>query len=122
LPAPARDMLRSKQDYVAPRTATESQLKQIWSEILGLDRIGVEDNFFTLGGHSLQATRVVARMRDAFKMDVPLPLLFEATTIAKLAEVVEQLKQQNASGRSAAALPQIEPADRDAVFVLVDED
>jgi HEAT repeat protein len=70
----------------------------------------------------LQATRVVARMRDALKMDVPLPLLFQATTIAKLAEVIEQLKQENASGRSAAALPQIEPADRDAVFVLIDED
>ena len=122
LPAPVKDMLRSKHDYVAPRTATESQLTQIWSEILGLDRIGVEDNFFTLGGHSLQATRVVARMRDAFKMDVPLPLLFEATTIARLAEVVEKLKQDNMSGRSAAALPQIEPADRDAVFVLIDDD
>ena len=122
LPAPAKDMLRSKHDYVAPRTTTESLLAQIWSEILGLDRVGVEDNFFTLGGHSLQATRVVARMRDALKMDVPLPLLFQATTIAKLAEVVEQLKQENALGRSAAALPQIEPADRDAVFVLIDED
>ena len=122
LPAPAKDRLRSKHDYVAPRTATESLLAQIWSEILGLDRISVEDNFFTLGGHSLQATRVVARMRDAFKMDVPLPLLFQATTIAKLAEVVEQLKQENATGRSAAALPQIEPADRDAVFVLIDEE
>jgi len=65
---------------------------------------------------------VVARMRDALKMDVPLPLLFQATTIAKLAEVVEQLKQENAAGRSAAALPQIEPVDRDAVFVLIDED
>jgi acyl-coenzyme A synthetase/AMP-(fatty) acid ligase/acyl carrier protein len=122
LPAPAKDRLKSKHDYVAPRTTTESLLVQIWSEILGLDRIGVEDNFFTLGGHSLQATRVVARMRDALKMDVPLPLLFQATTIARLAEVVEQLKQENASGRSVAALPQIEPADRDAVFVLVDED
>ena len=61
-------------------------------------------------------------MRDAFKMDVPLPLLFQATTIAKLAEVVEELKREDASGRSAPALPQIEPADRDAVFVLIDED
>lgn len=121
LPAPEKNVLRSKQEYVAPRTDTESLLAQIWSEILGLERIGVEDNFFTLGGHSLQATRVVARMRDALKMDVPLPLLFQATTIAKLAEVVEQLKQENASG-AAAALPQIEPVDRDAVFVLIDED
>jgi hypothetical protein len=62
-------------------------------------------------------------MRDAFKMDVPLPLLFQATTIAKLAEVVNQLEQDNgSSGRSMAALPQIEPADRDEVFVLIDED
>lgn len=122
LPAPEKDRLRANHDYVAPRTETESLLAQIWSEILGLDRVGVEDNFFMLGGHSLQATRVVARMRDAFKMDVPLPLLFEATTISKLAKVVEQLKEESATGRSAAALPQIEPADRDAVFVLIDED
>jgi len=122
LPAPAKNKLRSTHDYVAPRTETESLLAQIWSEILGLERVGVEDNFFTLGGHSLQATRVVARMRDALKMDVPLPLLFQATTIAKLAEVVEQLKQENTAGRSAAVLPQIEPVDRDAVFVLIDED
>jgi acyl carrier protein len=122
LPAPAKNKLRSTHDYVAPRTETESLLAQIWSEILGLERVGVEDNFFTLGGHSLQATRVVARMRDALKMDVPLPLLFQATTIAKLAEVVEQLKQENTAGRSAAVLPQIEPVDREAVFVLIDED
>lgn len=123
LPEPAKDRLRSKHDYVAPRTATESLLAQIWSEILSLDRIGVEDNFFTLGGHSLQATRVVARMRDAFKMDVPLPLLFQATTIAKLAEVIEDLKKdKSSSGKLATALPAIERADRDAIFVLVDED
>jgi amino acid adenylation domain-containing protein len=123
LPPPTKGILRSEHQYIAPRTATESLLAQIWSEVLGLDRIGVEDNFFTLGGHSLQATRVVARMRDAFKMDVPLPLLFQATTIAKLAEVVNQLNQDNgSSGRSMAALPQIEPADRDEVFVLIDED
>jgi glutaminase len=48
--------------------------------------------------------------------------LFQATTIAKLAEVVEQLKQESASGSLAAVLPQIEPVDRDAVFVLIDED
>lgn len=122
LPPPTKDILRSKHEYIAPRTSTESLLAQIWSEVLGLDRIGAEDNFFTLGGHSLQATRVVARMRDAFKMDVPLPLLFQATTITKLADVVDQLKQGNGSGRSMASLPQIEPVDRDAVFVLIDED
>jgi amino acid adenylation domain-containing protein len=122
LPPPTKGPFRPEHEYIAPRAGTESLLAQIWSEVLGLDRIGVEDNFFTLGGHSLQATRVVARVRDAFKMDVPLPLLFQATTIAKLAEVVDQLKQGNASGRSVAALPQIEPADRDAVFVLIDED
>jgi amino acid adenylation domain-containing protein len=122
LPAPVKDMLRPKQSYVAPRNATETQLAQIWSEILRLEYVGVEDNFFLLGGHSLQATRVVARMRDAFKMDVPLPLLFQATTIAKLAEIVEEIKSERASGKSTPALPQIETADRDAVFVLIDED
>ncbi len=71
LPAPdtARGDLRSA--YVAPRGPVEEVVAGIWAEVLGLDRVGVLDDFFDLGGHSLLSTRIVARLRDAFRTDVP---------------------------------------------------
>jgi amino acid adenylation domain-containing protein len=79
----------SSQAFVAPRTPVEHQLAEIWSEILGAGRIGIHDSFFDTGGHSLLATRVISRVRRAFKVDMPLRTLFEAPTIAGLAEKIE---------------------------------
>ena len=78
------------QAFVAPRTATETKLAEIWAAVLECDRIGVHDNFFALGGHSLNATQVVARIRAAFACELPLRQLFEAPTIAALATQIEQ--------------------------------
>jgi acyl carrier protein len=62
-------------------------LARTWCEVLGVERVGVHDDFFAeLGGHSLIATRVMSRVRDAFDIDPPLRHLFEAPTVAKLAE------------------------------------
>jgi len=63
--------------YVAPRNETEETLAAIWRELLGLDRIGVSDNFFALGGHSLLATQVMSRVRERLQVDVPLRELFD---------------------------------------------
>jgi len=68
-----------------PRNPTEGVLAAIWSEVLGVDRIGVEDGFLELGGHSLLATRILARVRRAFGVELPLRTLFEAPTIAGMA-------------------------------------
>jgi thioesterase domain-containing protein/acyl carrier protein len=75
--------------HVAPRTAVEHVLADIWAEILRIDRIGVHENFFDLGGHSLIGTRLIARICSEFRIDVPLRRLFEYPTIAGLAESLE---------------------------------
>ena len=72
-------------DYVAPRTPVEEVLARIWAEVLGLERVGVHDNFFDIGGHALLATQVVSRVADVFQVDLPLRRLFEAPTVADLA-------------------------------------
>jgi acyl carrier protein len=77
--------------YEAPRTPLEEEVARIWSEMLGVERIGVHDNFFILGGHSLLATRVIARLREAFQVELPLRALFEAPRMGELSERVEML-------------------------------
>jgi amino acid adenylation domain-containing protein len=75
--------------YVGPRTPVEETLTGIWQELLGIERIGVDDHFFDLGGHSLLATRLMARVRDTFAVNFPLSTLFETTpTIAGLAQAM----------------------------------
>ena len=92
---PAPDLSgRLEQQYAGPRTPTEEVLAQIWAEVLGLERVGVEDNFFVLGGHSLMATQVVARVRESLGVEVPVRALFEASvTVRELAEEVERARR-----------------------------
>jgi amino acid adenylation domain-containing protein len=87
LPAPEAEQ---RESYVAPRTAIEETLCGMWAELLGRERVGIEDNFFALGGHSLLAAQVVARIRAAFNLDVPLRLLFERLTVETLARELER--------------------------------
>ena len=86
---PAPDAASSGAPFVAPRTPTEELLAGIWAEVLGQPRVGVEDDFFALGGHSLLATQVLSRVRTAFSVDVPVRTLFEAPTVAGLAQKLE---------------------------------
>jgi acyl carrier protein len=76
--------------YVSPRTPLEEQLVQIWCELLGLDRVGVDDNFMDLGGDSLLAARVAAHASAAFGIDLPPNALFDTPTVAAVASVVAQ--------------------------------
>ncbi|WP_375466723.1 amino acid adenylation domain-containing protein [uncultured Nostoc sp.] len=93
---PAPDLYSEISDkYIAPRTPVEETLAQMWSQMLGLKQVGIHDNFFELGGHSLLATQVVSRIRDRFKVQLPLPEFFKAATIAELAQSIGKLQQQN---------------------------
>jgi acyl carrier protein len=74
--------------YVAPRSPTEEALAAIWAETLQVERLGIDDDFFELGGHSLLATRLVSRIRKAFRVELPISSLFEATTVAKMGQVL----------------------------------
>ena len=89
LPAPDWSRFRKEETYAPPLTPTEEILAGIWSEVLGVERVGRDDNFFDLGGHSLLATQLVARVREACHIEVPLRALFEAPSVARLAEVVD---------------------------------
>jgi amino acid adenylation domain-containing protein len=92
LPDPLLAGQRPETAYVAPRTAVEQRLREIWSELFGLQQIGVHENFFDLGGHSLLAMQVVARIAAAFHVMLPANSLFEHSTLAQLAEAVERAR------------------------------
>ena len=81
-----------KTTYLAPRTPIEETLAVIWQEVLGLQHIGVHDNFFYLGGDSLLATQIMSRIRDTFQVEFPLQELFESPTIDELAKTLERTK------------------------------
>jgi acyl carrier protein len=90
LPAPERTIAPVEGAYTAPRTPVEEVLAAIWTQLLGLERVGIHDSFFELGGHSLLATRAVSRIRSAFQVELSLRQIFETPTIADLAAIVVQ--------------------------------
>ncbi|MCU0490002.1 MAG: amino acid adenylation domain-containing protein [Chloroflexaceae bacterium] len=85
---PAPDHTRSARALVPPRTPVEKVLVGMWSQVLGREQIGVEDNFFEIGGHSLKATQLLNRVRETFHVNLPLRSLFQATTVATLGALV----------------------------------
>ncbi len=92
LPEPAI-LAEAGEEYVAPRTPAEEVLCGIWSEVLSVERVGVNDNFFALGGHSLLATQVAARINEAMKVQLLVRHVFESPTVAEMAQYIESLKQ-----------------------------
>ena len=79
-------------DFVAPRTGIEEVVASAWGQVLGVERVGTHDDFFALGGHSLAAAQVVARLEEALGVTLPMATVFEAPTVAELAVAVQQLQ------------------------------
>lgn len=104
LPEPDMSRATLEESFVAPRSAIENQLADIWAELLDIERVGIHDNFFELGGHSLKATQVVSRIRDTFQIELPLRSLFEKPTVAELGQQIETIHwlMQPDAERSAA--------------------
>ena len=92
LPEPAIENIVQSKEFFAPRTQLEKELTEIWQETLGLGRIGIKENFFDIGGHSLAAMRMVVRIRRAFGVELPVAAIFQSPTIEALAVEVETLR------------------------------
>ena len=113
LPEPGPGERAEGATYAMPRTAVEEILCGIWTQVLGVDRVGVRDDFFALGGHSLRAVQIVARVREALGAELPLPAVFQAPTVEALARHVEERMR----GAPAAA-ERIARVDRDRPLPL----
>ncbi|UXA69071.1 amino acid adenylation domain-containing protein [Xanthomonas prunicola] len=113
LPAPDTDALAT-QVYVAPEGERETLLAALWSELLGIERVGRHDSFFALGGHSLLAVRLISRIRTALGLELPLATLFAQPRLADLAQALHSA----AASALPAIVPAIVPAERSGPLPL----
>jgi acyl carrier protein len=92
LPAPDSSRLHLDEMYAPPETELQRQIAAVWSQVLGVEKIGLDSNFFNVGGHSLLAMQVISRLNDALNLDIPLRLMFEKPTIRGFAEAVNGIR------------------------------
>ncbi|MEJ2177682.1 MAG: amino acid adenylation domain-containing protein, partial [Gammaproteobacteria bacterium] len=90
LPCPDISTSTNGSEFVAPRNLVEQKLATIWQEVLNRDEISIHDNFFTLGGHSLNAKQVISRVHDQFIIELPLVSIFDAESLASLATMINE--------------------------------
>ena len=103
LPDPASEEMHSSEEFVAPRTPVEEKIVAIWCELLGVEKLGIHDDVFLWGAHSLMAVRAISRIQSALNLthaQLPLATLLQAPTVAELAAVIEEARQKPAPKRS----------------------
>ncbi|MTJ10024.1 MULTISPECIES: non-ribosomal peptide synthetase [unclassified Anabaena] len=115
LPAPEQLNSEVKESFIAPRNSLEEQLANIWAEVLRIDKVGIYNNFFSLGGHSLLVTQLISRMRDDIGVELVIQDVFNYPTVADLAVIVTQKLAQDIDedilARSLAELEELSNAD-----------
>jgi acyl carrier protein len=122
LPTPSRGRPDLDAGFVAPETPVERLLANIWTEVLSIDQVGINDNFFDLGGHSLSATRVIAQVITQFRLELPLQLLFQSPTVAEMAVIISENQAKRASDAELAQmLREVEAISEDEAQRRVDE-
>jgi amino acid adenylation domain-containing protein len=94
LPGPDQAQTELEKSYVAPSTAVEKMVAEIWADVIGLEMVGIYDNFFEIGGHSLLAAQLISRVRDSFQVELSLHRLFEMPNVAGMAKSIEQLRRR----------------------------
>jgi len=106
--------------YQAPTNQVEKMLIDIWQELLGLDKVGIHDDFFDLGGHSLLGTQVLSRVRERSQVSLPLRSLFEARTVSHMAAaIVEKQRNELAPGQLEGLLDELELLSAEEAQVLL---
>jgi acyl carrier protein len=93
-------------------TSTEQRVVDIWREVLGVGRVGVDDEFFAVGGHSLAAMRVLSRVRDAFDVDLPLDVMFVSPTPARVAAAIAREQAAHTAAAGVAPIARLQPLAR----------
>jgi acyl-CoA synthetase (AMP-forming)/AMP-acid ligase II/acyl carrier protein len=91
LPVPTQHRPELNQNYIPPQNPTQELLAEIWSEVLGIQRIGIDDNFFHLGGHSLKAIQLIGQIQKTYELDITIRHLFNYPTIGELTTVLGEL-------------------------------
>jgi acyl carrier protein len=91
----ATQSYRTRVPYAAPRGETERKVARIWEEVLRIPQVGVNDDFVELGGHSLFAIQIAARIREEFQIDIEMRQMLELPTIAEVAELIEKIRSES---------------------------
>jgi thioesterase domain-containing protein/acyl carrier protein len=117
LPVPGVESSREEREFVAPRDILELQLAQTWQDVLGVNPVGIRDNFFDLGGHSLLALRLFARIERILGTSLPLATLFQAPTVERLADVIRQ-RERGWSAFGSSVVPIQSRGSKPPIFAL----
>ncbi len=107
--------------YTAPRTPVEEAIAAIWADVLGVEKVGVDDDFFALGGHSLLATQIVAQLRSDFAVNLPLHALFSFPTVATLSQQVVELMGESPDLDTQGLIAELEGLSEEEVARLLQE-
>jgi acyl carrier protein len=121
LPPVNPDQTAAQNAFIAPRNENEEKLASLWRDLLGIERIGIDRNFFQLGGHSLLGMQLLARIRRTFNVELPVRRLFEEPTIAGLALEIEKARAQGTRISARTVVPRGRLTGSDALAIEVDK-